>query len=69
LILLESYAQVRGALKPLKTKITKIFIFTCHRCLFLEKSCLCYLFEIIKLTRISTFFGLGWPHVCGYATG
>jgi len=23
----------------------------------------------MKLTRISTFIALGWPHVCGYATG
>jgi len=23
----------------------------------------------MKLCRISTFLALGWPHVCGYATG
>ena len=47
----------------------KMTCFTCCRCLFPEISCFCYLFDIMKLCRISTFLVLGWPHVRGYATG
>ena len=41
----------------------KMNCFTCCHCLFLEISCFCYLSDITKLTRISTFIALGWLHV------
>jgi len=38
----------------------KMTCFTCHRCLLIEISCFLYLFDIMKLGRISTFIALGW---------